>query len=811
MNPLKALARLRGRSRAELTERAAQFLASRAERLGWRDTREPTVAELNRRLRQPQHGGYASLDEWHAHFQRGESAPFFPGLADRDSTVAALRESVPDAEGALLARAERMLHGAFDLLGYRGLHYPLPIDWHLDPVRGRRAPDGHWSVIRFLDDEVCGDHKAIWEINRHQVLVTLGQAYWYSGDERFATRAAQWLHEWMDANPPKHGINWASSLEVAFRANSWLWTLQLLRRSPSLDTALFARVVGHLTLSARHLERFLSTYFSPNTHLTGEALGLYELGLQLSPLADAERWRARGMQILLEELPRHVHPDGVYFEQATYYQRYTAEFYLHVFILSDETDGVRDRIRAPLLKLLEALQSTTRPDGTIPLIGDDDGGRLMFFDAAGGHDVRGLLGAAAVMLNRPDFAFAANGIRPELIWLLGAGGATQWRALTPVPPALGSRAFMHGGLLVMRDGWSPDASSMVIDAGPHGVFNCGHAHADALAFDLTVGGRATFVDPGTFTYTAPPADRDLFRSTAVHNALTVNDTSSSLMQGPFSWTTIANASIERWHSAPMLDFFEGSHDGYERPSVHAEVVRSIVFVKDGYWVVRDRVVSGRRFSAFATLQCAIGFDARVVSPSQVTVTDGAHPLVVVHGVGEGTSMSIDEGWVSPGYGAREHAPRIRVHVQGAGAVAFETVIAKASLAATVARRRGTASDIIEVRTGPFRDALVFCDGGEHPECEGVSTDADVFWIRRDAESGAPVACFATGATRLTVDGTVVDSLAMPGAMAAILTPAGWQRRLVGASSRTTAPGRSLGDDGDDAMPFGAGGFLNSTA
>ncbi|MFN8574013.1 MAG: alginate lyase family protein [Gemmatimonadaceae bacterium] len=811
MNPLTALGRLRGRSRAELAERAAQYLAARAERMGWRDTRELTVTDLNRRLKPRDQGGHSSLDDWFAHFTRGDSAPFLPGLEHRDDTVAALRAFAPDAEAPTLTRAERMLRGEFDLLGYRGLRYALPIDWQVDPVRGRRAPTGHWSRIPFLDDAICGDHKAIWEINRHQVLVALGQAYWYSGDERFAARACAWLHEWMDANPPKQGINWASSLEVAFRAYSWIWTLQMLKSSPSLDAALFARVIGHLTLSARHLERFLSTYFSPNTHLTGEGLGLYVLGMQLAPLADATRWRRHGLAILLNQLPRHVYPDGIYFEQATYYQRYTAEFYLQLFILAEaERDAIRERIRMPLIRTLEALQSVMRPDGTMPLLGDDDGGRLMFLDASDGNDLRGLLATAAVTLQRPDFAYGASGPRAELIWTLGAAGAAQWRGLSPMPPLIESRAFMHGGVLVMRDGWTPVASSMVIDAGPHGVFNCGHAHADALSFDLTVEGRATFVDPGTYTYTAPLADRDLFRSTAVHNALTVNDSSSSIMQGPFSWATIAHASIERWHSSPSLDFFEGSHDGYERPSVHAEVVRSIVFVKDGYWIIRDRVVSGRRFNAFATLQCAIGLEVREMLPGQFSVIDGTNALVHVHALGSSTTTSLDHGWVSPAYGARHKAPRIRVHISAAGASAFETVICKASLAAHVERRRGAASDIVEVRTQRFRDVLVFSDGGEHPECEGVSTDADVFWIRRDAESGVALECFATGATRLTVDGVTVDTLVMPGALAAHRTPTGWQRRPVGASSSSSAGASSLGDEGDGTAPFGAGGFLNST-
>ena len=85
----------------------------------------------------------------------------------------------------------------------------------------------------------------------------------------------------MDANPPKLGINWASSLEVSLRAISWLWALHFFRESPRLTAAIFARALKFLYLHARHLETYLSTYFSPNTHLTGEALGLFYLGLML--------------------------------------------------------------------------------------------------------------------------------------------------------------------------------------------------------------------------------------------------------------------------------------------------------------------------------------------------------------------------------------------------------------------------------------------------------------------------------------------------------------------------------------------------
>src|SRR5205085_12163391 len=147
-------------------------------------------------------------------------------------------------------------------------------------------------------------------------FATLGQAYWYTRNEHHAETFVAHLTGWMDANPPKLGINWASSLEVAFRAISWLWALHFFRQSPSLTADVFARTMKFLYLHARHLETYLSTYFSPNTHLTGEALGLFYLGTMLPEFHRAGRWRVLGWKILLEQLDRHVRPDGVYFEQA---------------------------------------------------------------------------------------------------------------------------------------------------------------------------------------------------------------------------------------------------------------------------------------------------------------------------------------------------------------------------------------------------------------------------------------------------------------------------------------------------------------
>ncbi len=99
------------------------------------------------------------------------------------------------------------------------------IDWHRDPVHGRVAPALFWSEVPYLDP-ACGDHKIIWELNRHQHFLALGRAWWLAGHRPARATFVRHLASWMDANPPLVGINWASMLELALRSLSWIWALE---------------------------------------------------------------------------------------------------------------------------------------------------------------------------------------------------------------------------------------------------------------------------------------------------------------------------------------------------------------------------------------------------------------------------------------------------------------------------------------------------------------------------------------------------------------------------------------------------------
>jgi hypothetical protein len=760
---IELLQKLRGRSGEELRVRAVQALNAYGERRGWAEqARVPGDAAFFKLLDPAPFGGApASAERLLAHFRGRESPHFFAAFDKPASSAAELRRRFGGAaEERTVARARRVVEGHFDLLGLHDLSFGDPIDWQFEPVARKRAPSVHWSRVDFLNAAVAGDKKITWELNRHQYFMTLGRAYWYTRDELYARTFASHLDSWMNANPPKVGINWASSLEVSFRAMSWLWALHFFRESEALPPALFLRALKFLYVHARHLETYLSTYFSPNTHLTGEALGLFYLGTLLPEFKLARRWRETGLRVLLAQLDRHVRPDGVYFEQSSYYHRYTADFYTHLYILgrANGESFAGGKLEAKLRQLLDHLMYITRPDGTTPFVGDDDGGRLVMLDERPANDFRAALATGAALFDRGDYKYVAGGAAEETLWLLGTRGLAAFDQLTPQPPACASRAFPAGGYYVMRDGWTREANYLLLDCGPHGALNYGHAHADALAFDLAARGRTLLVDPGTYTYTGSAELRSHFRSAAAHNTLTVGGESSSVPAGPFTWRHVARAKTHDWLSHPRFDFFAGSHDGYERLTPPATHTRRVLFIKGDYWIVADGVATAGAHPCRLHFQFAPGtapvIDARAGCVREAT---GDAPGLDLFVFAPGGAWGCEQGWVSECYGARVAAPACVFAAASQDPQEFATFLlprAQGAAAAIVRELEAVGGRAFEVHIEGVRD-VVLKRVAQVVETLRLVSDFEWTWARFAGDAEVPEELVLIGGHRLSLDGTEV--------------------------------------------------------
>jgi hypothetical protein len=511
------------------------------------------------------------------------------------------------------------------------------IDWRRDYVHGVSTGTPYFRRSPYLNFARSGDHKIIWELNRHQHFPLLAQAFLLTNRREFLDEAFRQLESWMEENPFLRGINWASALEVAFRALSWVWLYQLA--AGEIPERLRGRWLAELYRHGRYLELNLSIYFSPNTHLLGEAVALHALGVLFPGWARAARWSETGGRIVQEQLQRQVRPDGSHFEQSAYYHVYALDFFLLHYVLA----GRPKEHAGPLMRMAGYLHALMGPAGELPLIGDDDGGRLFHPYGDRMQFGRGTLATCAALFHRPEWMRSTEDLACQAAWWLretiespaSESPASETGRPNRLPDH--SELFADAGVAVMISG----DVHLVIKAGPFGEGSGGHSHSDVLSVVARLRDREILIDPGTYTYVADPAERNGFRGSAAHNTVRIdsqkpNGRDQAIPAGPFRWIDKPATTIRQWNSTPDRDYLDAAcaYAGFTHR-------RRVLFLKPAVLVVLDTVDGPpgehwlEQFWHLAELDDASRFCFS--EPAEVT-----------------------EGWRSRVFASKESAPVLRV-------------------------------------------------------------------------------------------------------------------------------------------------------
>lgn len=640
-----------------------------------------------------------------------QSQYFFSSLRSIETTLSFYNTTVgaPWKNATILA-ADRICSERFDLLGYRGLPFPLSdgkTAWHLDAVSSRTAPLSWWQSVPYLDHSVVGDAKVAWELNRHQFMIVLAKAYCLTNDDRYRSTFFLLMSSWWENNPSKYGINWCSSLELAFRSIAWVWTFLIFGGTERFEPNFMHRCIQSLAEHAEHVHHNMSAYFSPNTHLTGEALGLYYVGTLLPDLEHAALWREHGRKTLLDCLDIHVLPDGGYMERSLWYHRYTIDIYLHFFLLAGTAGDVLPSIVAEkLLQMSNLLYHSATPDRRIPFIGDDDGGRLLPLDNLAHDDLRGLFSTLAVVFQREDYAWFAGLFQEETLWLCGNAAPEKFAQLVPTDPNITSKGYPDTGMYFMRSGWSPDDTYMGFDCGEHGWLNCGHAHADLLGLQLYVGDEAIIVDPGTCSYVTD--DRNYFRSASAHSVLTVNGEGSASPKGLFHWNRIDQHQMLVWETGPDIDVCAGAHI-YSSGVVH---LRELFFIKPKLVVLVDTIL-GTGVHLIRS-QFHLGSVEWQLNGLQAWRTGGGKHMEILFACPESIKVRLDTAYRSASYGIKQ--PSLMLIGEGNAVLSVRM--------ATVVNLSGMSANVLRVGEGldvGFCVSISGKDCFEYRESEAISS------------------------------------------------------------------------------------------
>ncbi len=580
--------------------------------------------------------------------------PFFVSSVERPGIVRRFVAEYPGGRAGIERAAASIMRHEFDLLGSGPQQLGTPLPWHTDFKTGRQWPQVYCSDIEYNELDRPTDVKVPWELSRCQHFTRLGQAYWLTGDESYATEFVAETTDWIAANPLSYGVNWACAMDVALRAVNWIWGFHFFSvsdacRDPSFRSRFLRALFQHGEFIVRHLEKADLN----GNHYVCDGVGLVFLGCFFRRARAARRWLRVGRSIVEQEIFQQTTPDGVDFEQATAYHRLVLEAFLSSYeLLRRHGERPPDACWNRLERMCEFVQAYTKPDGRAPLIGDADDGRVQTLGPQPITDHRYLLSHGAVLFNRGDFKSSAGRCWEETFWLLGPDAADRFRALAPRTPPR-STGFADGGFYVLR---TPQ-THLIVDCGDVGMRGRGgHGHNDILSFELFLNGFNVVTDCGAYLYTASREWRNKFRSTAFHNTLQIDDEELNRFVGRDALWQLHNDARPidpAFHTASGVDGFRGGHSGYARLATPVSHTRALFVDK-----ARPRVLVCDRVDGTGTHALVWRFHLDPAVTAEVRGTDvclfcdGRTVWLLPDDTAATFLLSVEPGWISPSYGVK---------------------------------------------------------------------------------------------------------------------------------------------------------------
>ncbi len=589
------------------------------------------------------------------HFRDRAAPKFLPGCDAASRATADLQRSLfPSETAQLIERAARAAdEHCWRVMGYGEKCFGEKINWLADPASGASWPAAYHADVQLVRGD-GSDARVLWEVNRLAHLLDLARAYSVTGDEKFAREVLAQLRSWREQNPLGRGPNWACAMEVALRAVNLLAAFELLRRSPEMDEGALALFLETFDQHGSHIRRNLEfSYLSTSNHYLSDVVGLFWLGTMLPELKAAHGWQRFGLRELLREMDKQVLADGADCEASTGYHRLVLELFLYSFALA-RANGVEvgEKYWARLRAMLEYVRAYLRPDGRAPLVGDTDSGQVLPLVPRAADDHAYVLAVGAALFRELRFKISAA-VPEELLWVLGEEGVRAFQNLPGADAGTISRAFADAGTYVMRD----LDFYLLFNASGNGLMGRGsHGHNDALSLEVSACGTCFVVDPGTYVYTADLGERHLFRSTAYHSTVQVDDEEQNTTDPalPFIIGDEAHPRVLKWVTTPEFDMVVAEHDGYRRLAQPVTHRRAVWFKKqERCWIVQD-TLSGEGEHVFRfRFHLAEGLETHVRAQGIVSACDkmtGARLFVCALDLD--SAPELEPRFVSRDYGAK---------------------------------------------------------------------------------------------------------------------------------------------------------------
>jgi hypothetical protein len=554
--------------------------------------------------------------------------------------------------------ADEILDGYVDLLG-SGKVRQDPLNWHIDFKTGFEWPKG--KFFRNYNQEEIGvkcDVKVPRELSRSHHLLRLSLCYYITRNERYSKYCIYQINNWIDENPLMYSINWCCTMDVAIRAVNWIWTLRFLIDSPHLTDEFLKKIMKSLYEHGWHIFRNPEKEpFNNHNHYLSDLAGQIILGEFFRDLKEPQEWLRKGKEELFREIRMQILPSGMSYERSTNYNRLVLELILiPTLTLQRKGHEIPSDIWHRLEKMFEFLMYSIKPDGNSPIVGDQDNGRLLPLGTEAINNFKYLLSLGGLLFDRSDFKHNGEGFNIYCSVLGAKGAFDRWGKISEFSSDLESKAFSDSGFYVMRE----KNNYLLFNAAGKSLYpelgSGTHTHSDLFSFELFTHEKSFLIDPGSFVYSSDSDLRMFFRSTKMHNTVTVDGESQNNLRKEEMWDFSRDAipRILRWESNSSFDIVSAVHNGYTRlrePVLHE---RTIIFDKiNEKWTIKDTITG----NGYHIVEWFFHFDADIdfdIMGNVVNTTcKDDKNIILTFEQKPGLCLTKERSFISKSYGIKE--------------------------------------------------------------------------------------------------------------------------------------------------------------
>ena len=403
-----------------------------------------------------------------------------------------------------------------------------------------------------------------WQLNRLDFWKELGDAYWATGDEKYAKTFVDQMRSWVKANPVSSSNIYGDysrwrSLDAGIRMK-WNWPNAYFRflGSPIFDDESIFMMIKSFW---EHADFLSKNHSGSGNWLTTEMNGLYTISVLFPEFKESIQWEEFSLKTLNTQQNEQFYPDGAQKELAPGYHGVALNDFLAVYKLAkNNRKKIPQRFISNLEKAFEYYLKIRMPNGKCPPVNDSG-----WSEEADSH----LKDALEYFHRRNDFKYLST-----------SGGKGR-------KPGFTSIWMPWAGWYIMRSGWDKKAMYAHFEVGPYSI---GHSHEDKLSFILYGYGDPLLTEGGVYPYDSSEW-RDYYVSARSHNVVRVDgqDQNRKAISDKVEICQVTKPLNNRWISNDSYDFGEGLYiEGYGKKSdTTVTHYRALLFLKNIGWLMID--------------------------------------------------------------------------------------------------------------------------------------------------------------------------------------------------------------------------------